>query len=1132
RQAQARAPSQPGAPPDIPDLPAPKYGGPARDLFDDLPARGPSLGDLPAPKRPSTAAAQAPAGQPSQPQAQPPGVTDLPAPKGFFDDLPRPAPDRPRDAGADLPAPKGFFDDLPQPANPARPDLPAPKGFFDDLPQAANPARPDLPAPKGFFDDLPQAANPARPDLPAPKGFFDDLPQPGYAASGVDLPVPRDFEDEQAQRSRAPRPGSDAGAGAAGPAAPPLDLGDDNLSGLDLPAPDAMPAIPATRTGVVSFRGDGAGGEADDVRGKPAGSTLGELDLAQPARRESTSQHTALQKPEPAPRPSRRKLKKIAAIAGLALALAGSGGYLVYDRWQAKKARAAAMERSLRDAHRAMLADQWGRALADAKDVLSRSPKHGEALATAALAQLAGYYDQGTNKDARVKAGRSLLEQARQTSTRGPTLAKAEAIDELIEGDAKAAIERLTPLAAGDPEALLYLGWAQLAAERWDDAAATFDKAVAASPGRKLAATYGHAQALLGKGDLDDARTQFLAVIAQDADHVGAQVGAAAAMPAAQFLEEEKDLLAILHRPKIESVDPRVRAWALRLAGNDARMAGRLDAARERYRNALELVPDDVDTMVDAAALELRDGKTDEASTGIDRALAVEPENIEANLVKVDVDIRSGALESAGKRLQALRDRKPPIGAGPRAQVEMLDGQRLAKAGDADGAIAAYGKAKEILGEGDITPTIAMATLEGNLAAAADQAGKPDEAAHWRQQATTALGGLADAASKDPAKAISLGVAYLEAGGLADAEKWLRSATAARPDDVEAHFELSQVLERAGRAGEGIDELKRAFELAPARVDLGLSLARAYEAAGRDADAGAAYAELLAGEDAPDTAAKISLEVRTRAGRFFARTGDKQHAGAEGAAILAADPNSAAGHFLVGEGLLADAKLDEARRELQRAVDAEDDPQYEDGLGRALEAIFLDKNDTAARDAALAAYQAATKRDPKLVHAWAAAGRMQMQRGDHDEAIVSFKRAYDLTPTADLAAGIGEAMNARGDKGKAVEYLEKAAHGDPPASSLWTLGQLYEAQGNRAAAAVATMSRAIDKAGKEQAAGGKRADWVPEAYFRIGQIQDSAALNNAGAACRAYKAYLGVAGPDADKAHVQQATDGIRGRHC
>ncbi len=1027
-----------------------------------------------------------------------------------------------------MPAPKGFFDDLPQPGHAASGvELPVPRDFFDDVPLQARSPRPDPHAP-------PEPAPAAPPPRTVTRG--ETAPPPRTVTRGETAPPPRTVT-----RGEEPPPRTITRT-AGGDAAPPLDLGDDQLSGLDLPSLDGAPAIPATRTGVVAFKSGDSGGPS-----RPTGpvSSSNDLDLASPPRRASTAPPVPTRPEEAEGRP-RARLRKIALIAALGVALAGAGGYKLYDRWQTKKARVAATERSLAVAHKALLAGDhghWSRALNAAKAVLSGSPHNGEALATAALAQLAGYYDQGTGQDARVKAGRGLLEQARLASAKGPTMMKALALDTLIEGDAKAAIDRLTPLAASDPEVLLYLGWAQLAGQHWDEAAATFERATTATPGRKLAATYGRGQALLGKGDLDGARAQFLAVIALDADHVGAQVGAAAAMPAADFLGRETELLAILQRPKIETADPRVRSLAWKLAGNDARTAGRLDAARERYRKALELMPSDVSTLVAAAALELRDNQLATAATGIERALTLAPDDVDANLVKIELDLRNAQFDAAKARITTLRERTPPIsGAAPRGELELLDGQRLAATGDGKGALAAYGKAKEILGAGDVAPTIAIATLLSKQAADADKAKQPELAASLRKQAGDALAELAGKAATDPGLAVTLGVAYLDAGELIEAERWLRTAIAARPSDVEARFELAETLRRAGKQVEALAAMQEAFELAPDRVDLGVALARAYESAGHDPDAAKVYGRLLT-DDPPDPdptdakavaeaaekMAKISMEVRTRAGRFFARTGEGERAGKQGERILKVDATSATGHFLRGEGYYAAHKFLEARQAFQRAVDRDADPQFLDGLGRACEAIFLDKHDTAARDEALRAYEQATAKAPKMLNPLAAAGRLHFERTEYQEAIEDLKAANDIAPTAALAGDIGRAYARLEDWPQAVRWLEAAAHGDASADTLNTLGQVYKDHLNQPRLAAGALTRATELAARQEGPGKTKVPWLDDAYRQLGELQDS--LGNLGAACRAYKAYLDRAPTDEAKVNATRtALLGVKGR--
>src|SRR5207302_9712665 len=122
---------------------------------------------------------------------------------------------------------------------------------------------------------------------------------------------------------------------------------------------------------------------------------------------------------------------------------------------------------------------------------------------------------------------------------------------------------------------------------------------------RDVPALYGRAQAKLALGDRDGARVDFDAVLAKDHDHIGAQVGQAAAATAQGFEVRDQQLAALLARKDIDKADPRAVALAWTLYGDDARVAGRLDAAGDRYKHALELDPQDPAAPIGQADLAL-----------------------------------------------------------------------------------------------------------------------------------------------------------------------------------------------------------------------------------------------------------------------------------------------------------------------------------------------------------------------------------------------------------------------------------------------------------------------------------------------------------------------------------------------
>ncbi|MCL4226810.1 MAG: tetratricopeptide repeat protein, partial [Myxococcales bacterium] len=983
----------------------------------------------------------------------------------------------------------------------------APKGFFADLPQPAAPATSSTDvAPKGFFADLPQPAAPAAPGA-APTGRHER--SASIDLDGLDLGPASDGGLELEPAVASARQAAAAPAARTPPSTnpPPLELGDDGLGldGLDLPSPStgAAAAAGASR-GVVSFKP----ASSDEVgRSGAAVGAPGEIDLAVPSRREPAAKEArpaarAATRTDDAPRLS-RKLQRVLLIAALALAAVGAGGYLYYQRWQGQQQRAADIRASLDTARQAMTdgnKNGWGRAVAAARQVIALDPRNAEALGLAAQALLAAILDDGAQAEARRAEALRHLQAVPAGAGRTPAVERAQALDLVLDGDLAAASARLEPLAArGDGLAQLFLGWARLAAEDWDGARAAFEAAGAALPRLTATTRLGAARALLGKGEREAARAAFLEVIAADKEHVGALVGEAEAMPPHEFVQRENALLAILQRKGIEAADPRVvaRAWAL--AGDDAARAGRLDAARERYRRALTVLATDVGALVSAAALELRDGKLDEAATQIEKAIGLAPASVRANLVAAELDLARSRLADAAQRLAALRARTPPLAGDELGRLHLIDGMRLEAEQQPDAALAAYAEAARVLGTDALEPAIAAAMLLGRMAGAARAAKDEVRAKALEAQASERLERLAAEAEADPTLAVTLGVTYLAAGAAADSERWLRKALARRPRDVEATFQLAEALRRQGKQDEALATLVKAFELDPTRIDLGVELARGFEAAGEDVRAAELFRRLVAVPTA-------TLDVRLRAGRFFARVRDVEAARKQGELILEVDPASATGLFLRAEGLLADGNLDEARTLLQRAVKADPDPQFLDGLGRACEALAARSGDTARRDEALTAYVQASDLDPKMLNPRLGRGRLHMERNEHGKALAAFQEALELAPAEpSIPYGIGMAYAELNDRARAVEWLTRAVRAKARADAYYRLGVIHFDMENSGAAAAA-LARATELGLADERALGVTVPWLTDAYWLLGTAERARASD--GAKCRAWRAYL------------------------
>ncbi|HEV7558566.1 MAG TPA: tetratricopeptide repeat protein, partial [Kofleriaceae bacterium] len=558
------------------------------------------------------------------------GNMDLPTPKHDAPDLLTPV------NNPDLPAPKGFFDDLPQPARSGGGGLPAPKGFFDDLPQVAK-NRPEPPAPKGFFDDLPQNAR-NRPEPPAPKGFFDDLPQPARAH--------RESQGQNIDLGDLEPPGGDLDLGLPEPNArasyekldldgpPPVVRIQPNNGMPNGAAPARAPLPPEVPAAIISSKHNDLALELEDDPRRPPAKTV------KPAKPASSYKRAAF-KPK-----SRSKL----LLVTLVILAVGGGGFYGYQRHVKAVDRANAIDDSLKQARDSLVAPtagHWRKAQAAAQQVITDDPENRDALSLGAEAHLAGALDTGT--DGSLDAGKRLLGAAVAAGASPAQLARPQGLAAIVSGQAEHGVEKLKPLAAAAPKdgfPALYLGWAQAAANDLPGAIKSFDVAVASSA-TKLSALYARGRAKLASGDLDGARADFTAVYEAQKDHIGAQVGLAAAAPASRAAQRETDLLAILARKDIKSADPRAISQAWTLAADEARRAGRLDTARERYRKALAAVDKDVAAMTGLAEVELRDNKVDAAGDLATKALSQSASYVPALLVMGEIEIRTRRFDDA-----------------------------------------------------------------------------------------------------------------------------------------------------------------------------------------------------------------------------------------------------------------------------------------------------------------------------------------------------------------------------------------------------------------------------------------------------------------------------------------------------
>ncbi len=1185
-----------------PDLLAPVGPAPTRGMA-DLPAPvGPTptrgISDLPAPVGPAPTRPPArPTGRPASPSAPPTppaaSFADLPAPKGFFDDLPG-LPAAGPAATPDLPAPKGFFDDipgLPAAGRTAAPDLPAPKGFFDDIPglPAAGPAAaPDLPAPKGFFDDipgLPAAASPppgARDLSPKrtvaglgaaapPPAIDDDVGLDIDLGSAVKLPSgpsanPLELGTFDPIGGRAPHapptfdlPGSDAepleladadvmplggdldelslggplgapGRDRGGPAAPvvPLELpslptgrggGDDPFGGLELPdlgdnKPDlARPAPAAAKPGkpaaggVVTFsKPTGAARSGPSAAppiapsapartpfSAPGAATEGDLELdtkgqsAKPAARGQMAGQAAEARARKGKSAAEKKSRgKVIALVALLLAAAGAGGFHLFSEWQEKREAKQNAQSAIASARKLLAEDtpgHWDRAAKQAEQALQIDPKSAEAHGLAGQAYYAALLDEGRDPEKRKAQGRKAITAMRNATARGPEADKAEALQSIAERRMPEAIKRLSSavqLAPQDQVAKLYLGWAFAASHEHAKAEKAFSEVVKASPNR-IPALYGLAEAQIATGKIKEARENLLKVskLARDKlkyDHIGALVGIAQLSEEDRYGDRENRYLEITQREGLDKADPRAVSRAFSLAGDEALKAGRVDAAAQRYAAALERDRENLHAQVGEASVALRRGQPDVARNALKAVLALDPGNVAATVTMAEVALAEGSTDEALGLARDLIDRKPPVSSTDAVRAHMVIA--AVRGGNPDGiadAEAEYRKAIELAGANEIGPRIGLVKL---LSAN----GRADEA-------LKELAPVREQAQSDPALAVTLGVAYLQAGEYAKAEEVFRAALAKRPGDVEATFQLAVALFALGKRDEGLSQLAGAYDANPGREDIGIRLGTMYEEVARDDDARKLYDKLLA-------VAEASIGAKERAGRFYARTGDLAKALALGDALRTAQPRNATGIYLLGEQLYSEGKFEEARAKFAEAVRLDANAQLYEALGRAGEQMQVYGD-------ALADFGRAAELDTDYLAPRLGRARVHLAQGHYADALAELAAAQKIAPqSAEIYAGIGQCYSATNRFKEAAKAYEAAIRLDPKnAFSHYQLGMAYFDL-DRAGQAAASLQRAVELADKTPI----EEEWLPKALEHLGRAAQMSGQKST--AIEAYKRLL------------------------
>ncbi|MCA9667891.1 MAG: tetratricopeptide repeat protein [Myxococcales bacterium] len=951
-----------GAMPGLTDLPAPKHAGAGLPELVDLPTPkaggGGGVLDLPTPKR------AAPAGTGLEYGQLDLGgddisldLDDLPMPRGEITDLPQPA------GQIGLPAPAGGID-LPTPSRNV--GLPAPAGGVD-LPTPANtiglPAPSggiDLPAPSGGID-LPTPAHTT--GLPAPAGGID-YPTPAVGQTGlpggtIDLPAPAGGMGGGTDLLR-PK------GGHGGPhidVVAPKEYGDDEIVRFEAPSSGELEMRAAA---------DAAAVDAD----------LDALDKKRKTRRKKTRGK--------APMMIGVGAGVFLIVAGLAMGLLTDYGFFGINLITGKSSALSKARNALRSGRAQLRRDTLGGyRMAHGAFITARkvaSVEDAKSLQAQALLARIVRFGPSVSK---LNQANTLIASLATVAEPKIELQKARALYKLADNKVDEAVANLRLISdrePSDPEAAVYLGWAQLEKKNYAGAQTAFKRALAVKP-KLPAALFGAAQV---EKHLNNAR--------QAQAHVQAGLQVAPNHPGLLLLsgdllvdKKPKEALAAWQRvakmPQTSAARSEISAAHTRIGELHAK-EGRVDQARARFQSALQFSrQQNTRAHLGMGRLQFAAGAYKEALVHFSKA--ERSGKREATIMIARTHLAMGKTLDARKVLLQLAKTAPRD-----AQIRFLLG-RSEEAHNVQGAIKNYEASIKL------KPTYFEPYYQ--LSKVYLRRNKTTDAFATLKQASTAMPRSAEVRN-------AIGEANLATKQFDEAYKAFQEALALDGNLNMARFNIARTLFLQGKleaALKGFEELK----LRDARFSgLAAALGRLYLETKKYKQAAAEFDKAVL-VDHP------SAETRMSAAKAYIAAGAVKKALTQAETVLRDHPTMARARALRAEARLAQGQLGEALVEINQAINREKSAEFFEIQAK----IFEQLGRTAE---ATDAYKQALKLEPKRVDLRLKRAKLLIKGGAVKDGLREIDSVIKREPErgdAYLYKGI-----ALGDLGK--ERLARAAY--------------------------------------------------------------------------------------------------------
>jgi putative PEP-CTERM system TPR-repeat lipoprotein len=496
---------------------------------------------------------------------------------------------------------------------------------------------------------------------------------------------------------------------------------------------------------------------------------------------------------------------------------------------------------------------------------------------------------------------------------------------------------------------------------RLDEALQRVEEVIANEP--KLAEAHAfRADVFLAKGDGEGAKKALLQAIAARERYLPARLTLIRLLTDERDFEEAATLIETTR--KVAPGDLRVTY----LDANLAQRKGDLERARQQVQVVLKYLPEDVQALVLAGAIEIQADQLPLAEDYLRRALGRAPGHQAARRLLIAALLRMGQPARAKEVLQPLVERGMPGD----ARLLLLAGETYLANGDVKQATAFFQSAA---GAGE-APGAAAKTRLGQIALAA---GNVDEGFRELEAASEL-----DAGQYQADLAIIAG--HLRHNELDKAMKAVEALERKQPKNP-LTFQMYGVVNIArGEAQAARASFEKALELQPAYFPAALGLAQLDLLAGRPQDAVGRYEKLIDRQPSNEQAYVALAELQERTGLAAKDVAATLRRG------IAANPQSAAIRVALVNLLLRAGEVKAALTAAQEALAAQpSDPRVIEAAGVAQEAAG-EINQAIETFGKLAALQ------PRNLQPLYRLAALYMRQRETDKAVESLRRAQKIAP--------------------------------------------------------------------------------------------------------------------------------------